>query len=109
MLSWVGLEVRMAVDGREAVAQAEALQPDLILMDLQMPGMDGLQATRRIRASPTVRDTPVIAMTGNVFVEDRQACLDAGMNDFLAKPVELHALCRMLLAWLPKRPEMADT
>jgi CheY-like chemotaxis protein len=98
----------MAVNGHEAVAQAEALAPDVILMDLQMPGIDGLQATRAIRLLEQRRGTgaavrvPIIAMTGNVFSEDRQACIDAGMDDFIGKPVDMGTLCAVLLKWLSR-------
>ena len=110
MLRAAGLVVSMAVNGHEAVAQAEALAPDLILMDLQMPGMDGLQATREIRLreqaleNATGKGTrvPIIAMTGNVFSEDRQACVDAGMDDFIGKPVDMATLCVVLLKWLAR-------
>jgi CheY-like chemotaxis protein len=75
----------------------------LILMDMQMPVMNGLAATKAIRADSLNMDTPILAMTANAFEEDRQVCLDAGMNDHIAKPVDPNRVYATLLAWLEKR------
>jgi CheY-like chemotaxis protein/anti-sigma regulatory factor (Ser/Thr protein kinase) len=101
MLEDIGCEADLACDGAEAVECARARTYDLILMDMQMPRMDGLAATRAIRALPGHRDTPIIALTANAFGEDRQRCLDAGMNGHLGKPVTPATLVATLGRWLP--------
>jgi two-component system sensor histidine kinase/response regulator len=101
LLQQLGLLVATAVDGHDAVQQVAAGNFDLVLMDLQMPRLDGLAATRDIRALPQGRDLPVIAMTASVCEQDRATCLAAGMNDFVAKPVDIRALAGTLARWLP--------
>jgi CheY-like chemotaxis protein/HPt (histidine-containing phosphotransfer) domain-containing protein len=100
MLHAVGLDVVVAENGRVAVDQATRGEFDLMLMDMQMPEMDGLDATRRIRAMSLHASTPILALTANAFTDDRQACLDAGMNAMLTKPVDPALLYESLLQWL---------
>ena len=104
MLDGLGLQVTAAADGFEALALAATASFDLVLMDMQMPGMDGLQTTRALRALPGWADTPIVALTANAFDEDRRTCLAAGMTEFLAKPISAEALFNQLLRWLPAPP-----
>jgi signal transduction histidine kinase/DNA-binding response OmpR family regulator/HAMP domain-containing protein len=99
LLDHAGLQVSIARDGGEAVALTAQERFDVVLMDMQMPVMDGCAATRAIRARDGMA-TPIVAMTANAFGDDRQACLDAGMNDHIGKPVDPVHLYATVLNWL---------
>ena len=100
LLQAVGLHVDTAQDGFDAVSQAQATVYDLVLMDVQMPVVNGLEATQRVRALPGWSMVPILALTANAFAQDRQACLDAGMNDLLVKPINPKKLYAAMLQWL---------
>lgn len=102
MLTNIGLQLDLATNGQEAYDMIQVRHYDLVFMDCQMPVMDGYEATRRIRQLPgDKRHVPIVALTANALSDDRQKCLDVGMNDFLSKPFTLLQLRAMLEKWLP--------
>ncbi|MGB0722012.1 MAG: response regulator [Gammaproteobacteria bacterium] len=103
LLSKAGIETLITENGQEALEALNARPEhfDAVLMDIQMPVMDGLQATARIREQPRFADLPIIAVTANAYAEDRERCIAAGMNDYLAKPIDTKALYALLRRWLP--------
>ncbi len=105
LLRDAGLTADLAADGTEALARARETRYDLILMDMQMPVLDGLEATRLIRELPGYGATPILALTANAFGDDRARCLAAGMNDHLGKPVEPASLYAALVKWLGRTPD----
>lgn len=104
LLTEAGLTVELADDGAQALALAGSQGYDLILMDMRMPVMNGIDATRAIRADSANRATPIIALTANAFGDDRKLCLDAGMNDHIAKPITPERLFAALGRWLENPP-----
>ena len=100
MLAEAGLNVDAAEDGAQAVEMFETNTYDLILMDMQMPVMGGLDATRKIRTHSRGRSVPILALTANAYNEDKALCLAAGMNDFITKPINPDRLYVTLLSWL---------
>jgi CheY-like chemotaxis protein len=104
MLESLGHSVHIANNGIEAIAAVQQHSFELVLMDCQMPEMDGLEATRRIRAMHEGRQRlPIVAMTANVSTQDREACIESGMDGFLAKPVRLAELARVLQSYVAGR------
>ena len=102
-LGRLGFEIVIATDGAEGVAMAGETQPDLILMDLSLPGMDGWEATGRIKAAPDTRHIPVIALTSHAMSGEREKALAAGCDDFDTKPVDLANLLEKIRALLPQK------
>ena len=101
LLGGAGCQADTAVNGQVAVEKVQQQEYDLVLMDMQMPVMGGVEATTAIRRLPGLGALPIVAMTANAMQQDRQACLEAGMNDFLSKPVEPESLWDVLLRWCP--------
>jgi two-component system, cell cycle response regulator DivK len=87
-----GYEVVMAMDGEQAIEMAGSESPDLILMDISLPGLDGWEATRRLKAMPETKAIPIIALTAHAMAGDREKCLEAGSDDYDTKPVEFPRL-----------------
>ena len=100
LLEEVGLQVDLAQDGLQALEMAGQNRYALIMMDIQMPNLNGIDATRAIRLLPKHGDVPILAMTANAYDEDRKVCIEAGMNDLISKPVAPEALFRTLLKWM---------
>ena len=99
-----GYEVIVAVDGGEGLALAQSQRPDLILMDMSLPVVDGWQATRRLKAAPETRSIPIIALTAHAMATDRDKAVEAGCDDYDTKPVELLRLLEKIEAFLGTEP-----
>jgi CheY-like chemotaxis protein len=97
-----GYDVVMAVDGEQALEMARAEAPDLILMDISLPGLDGWEATRRLKARPETQAIPIIALTAHAMAGDREKCLEAGCDDYDTKPVEFPRLLEKIQGFLKK-------
>ena len=97
-----GFDLVMAVDGEQSIEMARAEAPDLILMDISLPGLDGWEATRRLKAMPETRAIPIIALTAHAMAGDREKCLEAGCNDYDTKPVEFPRLLGKIQEFLGK-------
>ncbi|MCL1493940.1 MAG: response regulator [Pseudanabaena sp. Salubria-1] len=95
-----GYRIIVAMNGEEAITLSETHQPDLILMDIQMPFMDGLSAIKLIRLNPNLADIPIIALTALAMDSDRQKCINAGANEYISKPIKLKALSQMIQSFL---------
>ena len=99
-----GYDLLVAVDGILAVEMTQKEKPDLVLMDMSLPGMDGWEASRRLKADPATAKIPIIALTAHAMAEDREKALAAGCNEFETKPVDLTSLLAKMEALLPKPP-----
>jgi two-component system cell cycle response regulator DivK len=98
-----GYEVVIAVDGEEGVKMARSEHPELILMDISLPILDGWEATRQIKASPETQDIPIIALTAHAMSGDREKCVEAGCDDYDTKPIEMPRLLGKIQALLEKK------
>jgi two-component system sensor histidine kinase/response regulator len=107
ILERAGFEVAVAGDGRQALERIRSENYDLVLMDIQMPVMDGLTATEEIRRDPRFADLPIVAMTAHAMTQDRERSLIAGMNDHICKPLDIVELFRCLAKWIKSRPDQA--
>ena len=109
LLAGLNLRVSVAEGGLQAIERISRERFDLVLMDIQMPGLDGIETTRRLRSLPGGAHTPIVALTAHAMIGDRQRFIDAGMDDYLAKPIEESELLRVLSRWLAIVPEPART
>ena len=100
VLSSLKYEVSVAIDGEEGIQMAEEKKPDLILMDLSLPKIDGWTATRTIKAKPELKDIPIVALTAHAMVGDREKALEAGCDDYISKPIDLRELASKLASLL---------
>jgi CheY-like chemotaxis protein len=97
-----GYDVAIAVDGEQGVSMASSESPDLILMDMSLPGLDGWEATRVLKAAPETQKIPVVALTAHAMSSDREKAMEAGCDDYDTKPVELSRLLGKIETWLTK-------
>ena len=100
-----GYQVITAVNGVDAIKAAQSYKPDLILMDIQMPGMNGLEAIKRLRKISGFESVPIIALTALAMPNDRERCIEAGMDEYISKPVNLRGLVKLIQNYLSLREE----
>lgn len=100
ILTALEYEVIEAIDGEQGIQKAEEEHPDLILMDLSLPQMDGWTATARIKAQKSLKDTPIIALTAHAMIGDRERAIEAGCDDYISKPIDLKELNEKLARYL---------
>ena len=100
-----GYEIVMALDGEQGVAMAQSEKPDLILMDMSLPGLDGWEATRLLRANPAFPQIPIIALTAHAMFADREKAMAVGCSDYDTKPVDLTRLLGKIERWLGQPPQ----
>ena len=93
-------EVNFASNGKEAIQNTKSYRPDIILMDIMMPEMDGYEAIQRIRGDMKMKSLPIIAVTAKAMIGDREKCIKAGASDYISKPVDIDQLMSLLRAWL---------
>ncbi len=103
-----GYEIAIALDGEEGVAMAQSESPDLILMDMSLPGLDGWEATRLLKAMPEFQKIPIIALTAHAMFTDREKAIAAGCDDYDTKPVELPRLLGKIERWLGQPPAVSE-
>ena len=109
LLEWKGYQVRVAANGEAGLAEIERSVPAMVLMDMTMPGLDGYEATRRLRGMPGCERVPVVALTGRARLEDRARCLEAGCNEYLAKPFDLDQLLMIVQRYLEHPGSSAES
>jgi CheY-like chemotaxis protein len=108
-LSRRGYQVISAADGKRGIAMAQDQSPDLIVMDMSLPAIDGWEATRRLKADPATRAIPIVALTAHAMASDRKKAMDAGCDDYHTKPVDFESLVRSMEAFLEARNSPART
>jgi len=104
-----GYQVISAMDGKRGIAMAREQSPDLIVMDMSLPEIDGWEATRRLKADPATRGIPIVALTAHAMASDRQKAMDAGCDDYHTKPLDFETLVRSLESFLEARSTLART
>ena len=107
LLTGEGFNVRTAIDAEDALKILQAFKPSVILMDIQLPGMDGLQLTRRLKADPAFRDMIIVALTAYAMKGDQEKAYESGCDGYITKPIDTTTLGRQILAFLAHPPAKA--